>query len=140
MQKGSTLMRRIMRQIVILAVTAALGSSVWASPDGYGGKNQKDDPYQQRLLAQIQLIAPTAEQTESFRTIMRDYFQMRNGATRRISRQGGDIDVKVTRELRRCARESVETMSKVLTAGQLAQYEKFVEIGNEQYMANAGLL
>ncbi len=133
-------MRRIMRQIVILAVTAALGSSVWASPDGYGGKNQQDDPYQQLLLAQIQLIAPTAEQTESFRTIMREYFKMRNGATRRISRQGGDIDVKVTRELRRCGRESMEAMSKVLTPEQLAQYEKLVEIGNEQYMANAGLL
>jgi hypothetical protein len=133
-------MRKIIRQIVVLAATVTLGSSVWASPDGFGGKNQQDDPYKQLLLAQIQLIAPTAEQNESFRELMREYFKMRNGATRRISRQGGDIDKKVTRDLRRCAREAVEAMSKVLTARQLIHYEKLVEIGNEQYMANAGLL
>jgi hypothetical protein len=133
-------MRSKIHQVFLLASIVTLGSFAWAGPDGYGGQGQQEDPYQQMLLDQIRLIAPTAEQTEPFRKLLREYFKMRNGATRRISRQGGDIDVKVSRELRRCGRESVEAMSEVLTPRQLEQYERLVEIGNEQYMAKAGLL
>ena len=138
MQTESTL--GIRQLIPLLFATMILASSASAAPDAYGTIQQQEDPYQNLLVEQIHLIAPTAEQTEDFRVLLREYFDMRNGATRRISRQGGDIDMKVSRELRRCARDAVEAMSKVLTAEQLIHYEKLVEIGNEQYLANAGLL
>ena len=140
MNTRSTLTNGFIRVIPLLFATMILASTATASPDGFGGKNQQEDPYQELLAQQIQLIAPTEEQTEAFREGLREYFDMRNGSTRRIGRQGGDVDVRVSRELRRCARASVEAMSKVLTAEQLPHYEKLVEIGNEQYMANAGLL
>ena len=48
--------------------------------------------------------------------------------------------VRVRRDLRRVENQAVAAMASVLTAGQLEKYRRFVQIGNKQYMANAGLL
>jgi hypothetical protein len=136
----SSLKNITIRWLPTVILSACLASSAWGAKDSFGTKKAGADEYQKQLMQQIQLVNPTADQLESFRQIMREYFEMRNGATRRISRQGGDIDVRVMRDLRRCARESLEAMSAVLTPEQLVHYERLVEIGNEQYMFNAGLL
>jgi hypothetical protein len=134
------LIRGIMLLVVVVLATVSVETSVYAAADSFGTKNKKEDPYQKQLLAQIEKIGLTSEQVGPFKALMSEYFKMRNGAIRRISRQGGDLDVKVLRDLRRCARQALEDMAKVLTAEQLSHYEKLVEIGNEQYMMNAGLL
>lgn len=136
----TTLTRGVIRLIAVLVAALTFGSSVAAVPDSFGLKSQQEDPYEKRILQQIEKMVLTAKQVAPFREQMRGYFKMRNGATRRISRQGGDVDVRVRRDLNRCARQAVKAMSKVLTPGQLAHYQKLVEIGNEQYMMNAGLL
>lgn len=140
MYTPSMLTCRIMQLIAVLVATVILGSSVSAGPDSFGTRSQQEDPYQKLVLQQIEKIAPTVEQLAPFREQMREYFKMRNGALRRISRQGGDLDVRVARDLNRCARQAVKAMSKVLTPAQLEHYEKLVAIGNEQYLMNAGLL
>lgn len=140
MNTPSIVTHGFLQLIVVLIAVVTLGSSASAAPDSFGTRSQQEDPYQKLVLQQIEKIAPTVEQLAPFREQMREYFKMRNGALRRISRQGGDLDVRVARDLNRCARQAVKAMSKVLTPEQLEHYEKLVAIGNEQYLMNAGLL
>jgi biopolymer transport protein ExbB/TolQ len=101
---------------------------------------QPTDEYQQRVLLQIQKIQLTEDQTASFRLNFQAFYKARNGATRRISRSGGDLKVRINRELRKTADKAVKKMSTVLTAEQLQHYSELVKIANNQYLAKSGLL
>ncbi|HIG61653.1 MAG TPA: hypothetical protein EYQ22_12270 [Gammaproteobacteria bacterium] len=98
------------------------------------------DEYQQRVLLQIQKIELTEDQTASFRLNLQAFYKARNGATRRISRSGGDLKVRIKRELRKTADKAVKKMSTVLTPEQLGNYSELVKIANDQYLAKSGLL
>ncbi len=140
MYTTATFTYRVTSLIAILVTSMMLALPASAAKDAYGTKKLGEDPYQAVILQQIRKIAATAEQMEPFRAELRNYFKIRNGSTRRISRQGGDIAIKVSRDLRRCAKKSVEAMSKVLTPDQLKLYEELVELGNKQYLTNSGLI
>ncbi|HJP50173.1 MAG: hypothetical protein QGH99_07765 [Pseudomonadales bacterium] len=120
---------------VLSAMMVLVSSAAAANAPG-----EKEDPYQALLRQQIQKINLTEEQADKFRARFRDYVEDRNGATRRVSRSGGDLGVRVRRDLKRTARKAVNSISSVLTAEQLEHYEELLKIANEQYMFNAGLL
>ena len=103
-------------------------------------EQSQSDEYQQRVLLKIQKIQLTEDQIAPFRQNLQAFYKTRNGATRRISRSGGDLKVRIKRELRRTADKAVRKMSTVLTAEQLGQYSELVTIANNQYLAKSGLL
>ena len=100
----------------------------------------QSDEYQQRVLLQIQKLQLTEEQLEPFRKNLEAFYKTRNGVTRRISRQGGDLEIRISRELRKTRDKAVKKMATVLTAEQLEQYREIVQIASDQYLNKAGLL
>lgn len=121
----------------ILVAMVVVVSPLSATEDSPGAV---ENPDQREVLQQIEKINLTAEQVQPFQKLLRQYYGKRNGATRRIARQGGNIPVKVRRDVRRVARLSVKAMTEVLTPEQIIQYEKLMEICNRQYLVSAGLL
>ena len=113
----------------ILSVALAVGQFAWAADAGY----------EARLRLQLEKTAVTTEQYDAFREVLREYHEARNGATRRVSRQGGDIPTRVARDLRRLASRTLKDMEDILQPEQLAHMEKYLELANEQYMTQAGL-
>ncbi len=102
--------------------------------------SRDQDPYQLKVLKKIDHIQPTSEQMEAFRANLREYYSERNGSVRRVARSGGDLPIRVRRDLARVARQSVKSMSEVLNDQQLEHYEELVQIANEQYIFKSGLL
>ena len=111
-----------------------------AQSDAFGAKTGAEDPYRARLMDQLKKLDLNPDQVEAFQERVKEYFEERNGAQRRIGRQGGAIDVRVRRDLRRVENRAVEAMASIMTAEQLEKYRRFVQTGNKQYMANSGLL
>jgi hypothetical protein len=105
----------------------------------HAGQSQPNE-YQPRVLLKIQKIQLTEDQIAPFRQNLQAFYKTRNGATRRISRSGGDLKVRIKRELRKTADKAVKKMSTVLTAEQLGHYSELVKIANNQYLAKSGLL
>jgi preprotein translocase subunit SecF len=103
-------------------------------------EQSQSDEYQQRVLLQIQKLQLTEEQLEPFRKNLQAFYKARNGVTRRISRQGGDLEVRIGRELRKTRDKAVKKMATVLRAEQLEQYREIVKIASDQYLNKAGLL
>ena len=103
-------------------------------------EQSQSDEYQQRVLLQIQKLQLTEEQLEPFRKNLEAFYKTRNGVTRRISRQGGDLEIRISRELRKTRDKAVKKMATVLTAEQLEQYREIVQIASDQYLNKAGLL
>ncbi len=127
---------------VVLAsclVVTLVGGVQAATTDAFGHKSDVEDPYRARLMDQLTKLDLKPDQVEAFQDRVNEYFAERNGAQRRIGRQGGAIDVRVRRDLRRVENRAVEAMASTLTPEQLEKYRRFVQIGNQQYMANAGL-
>ena len=102
-----------------------------------GGAAEKS--YEERMRLQLELAAVTPAQYDAFREVLRDYHQARNGATRRVSRQGGDIPTRVARDLRRLASRTLKDLGEILAPEQLEHIESYLELANEQYMTQAGL-
>ena len=128
------------RVVVASCLVVTLVSGVHAATtDAFGGKKDVEDPYKARLMDQLTKLDLKPDQVEAFQERVNEYFAERNGAQRRIGRQGGAIDVRVRRDLRRVENRAVEAMTSTLTPEQLEKYRRFVQIGNQQYMANAGL-
>jgi hypothetical protein len=131
-------MRRV---LVASCLVVSLFSGVHASPsDAFGAKTNVEDPYKVRLMDQLTKLDLKPDQVEAFQERVNEYFAERNGAQRRIGRQGGAVDVRVRRDLRRVENRAVEAMASILTTEQLEKYRRFVQVGNKQYMANSGLL
>jgi len=103
-------------------------------------EQSQSDEYQQRVLLQIQKLQLTEEQLEPFRKNLQAFYKARNGVTRRISRQGGDLEVRIGRELRKTRDKAVKKMATVLRAEQLERYREIVKIASDQYLNKAGLL
>ena len=118
------------RLLWIMLVVAGFGQASWAAEVDYEG----------RLLDQVEMTAVTEAQYDAFREMLQNYREARNGAVRRVSRQGGDIPTRVRRDLRRLAKRTVKEMGEVLMPEQLPHVEKYLELANEQYMVQAGLL
>ena len=124
----------------IMPLISALMGVIFVVSAAEAASPGDEDPYEKMVLEQIKKISPTTEQIEPFRQVFRDYYGERNGSTRRVARSGGDLAIRVRRDLNRVGRNSVEDMSVVLDPEQLKLYEELVRIGNEQYLANSGLL
>ena len=109
--------------------------------------------YEDQLRMQLSKIAPTAEQNEPFRAVLANSYGGRNSALERAQKKTHMNQVpcepkkkcdriltrRITRELKIEADLSVTAMAAVLTKDQLAHYEKFVRIANDQFMARVGL-
>ena len=129
------------RGVVASCLVVSLVSGVHAAQSGaFGGSGDVEDPYKVRLMDQLTKLDLKPDQVEAFQEHVNEYFAERNGAQRRIGRQGGAVDVRVRRDLRRVENRAVEAMASILTSEQLEKYRLFVQIGNKQYMANSGLL
>ncbi len=111
--------------------------SVVLAAGQFAGAAEKS--YEERLRLQIEMAAVTTAQYDAFREVLSDYHEARNGATRRVSRQGGDIPTRVARDLRRLANRTLKDMGEVLEPEQLEHMERYLELSNEQYMTQAGL-
>ncbi len=128
------------RLVMALCLSFSVFGSAYAAQTDAFGQTGAEDPYRARLMDQLKKLDLKADQVEEFQKLVNEYFEKRNGAQRRIGRQGGAIDVRVRRDLRRVENQAVEAMASVLTAEQLEKYRRFVQLGNKQYMANSGLL
>ena len=128
------------RLVMALCLSFSVVGATYAAQTDAFGKTDAEDPYKARLMDQLKKLDLKADQVEEFQKLVNEYFEKRNGAQRRIGRQGGAIDVRVRRDLRRVENQAVEAMASVLTAEQLEKYRRFVQLGNKQYMANSGLL
>ena len=128
------------RLAMALCFSFSLVGTTYAAQTDAFGTTGAEAPYKARLMDQLKKLDLKPDQVEEFQQLVNEYFERRNGAQRRIGRQGGAIDVRVRRDLRRVENQAVEAMASVLTAEQLEKYRRFVQIGNKQYMANAGLL
>ena len=129
------------RVVMASCLVVSLVSGVHAAQsDAFGGKRDVEGPYKARLMDQLTKLDLKPDQVEAFQERVNEYFAERNGAQRRIGRQGGAVDVRVRRDLRRVENRAVEAMASILTSEQLEKYRRFVQIGNKQYMANLGLL
>ena len=120
---------------------------------GLAATAEAADAYADQLRSQLNKIAPTEEQAEPFRAVLADYFSSRNDVLERTRKKTHMNQVpcepkkacdralaeRIGRELGREAVQSVEAMSAVLTPEQLVHYEKFVEVGNRDILARAGL-
>ena len=113
----------------ILAVALGVAQAAWSA----------EKSYEDRMRLQLELAAVTPAQYDAFREVLRDYHQARDGATRRVSRQGGDIPTRVARDLRRLASRTLKDLGEILDPEQLEHIESYLELANEQYMAQAGL-
>lgn len=89
--------------------------------------------------AQLQRVAVTPEQAEAFGAAMKAYFDERRGMFRRLERQGGDMDVRAPRELRRLEARVTQAMSDILTPEQMAHFAAYLQLENERYLARAAL-
>ena len=128
------------RLVMALCLSFSVVGATYAAQTDAFGQTGAEDPYRARLMDQLKKLDLKADQVEEFQKLVNEYFEKRNGAQRRIGRQGGAIDVRVRRDLRRVENQAVEAMASVLTAEQLEKYRRFVQLGNKQYMANSGLL
>ena len=128
------------RLVMALCLSFSVVGATYAAQTDAFGQTGTEDPYRARLMDQLKKLDLKADQVEEFQKLVNEYFEKRNGAQRRIGRQGGAIDVRVRRDLRRVENQAVEAMASVLTAEQLEKYRSFVQLGNKQYMANSGLL
>ena len=128
------------RLVMALCLSFSVVGATYAAQTDAFGQTGTEDPYRARLMDQLKKLDLKADQVEEFQKLVNEYFEKRNGAQRRIGRQGGAIDVRVRRDLRRVENQAVEAMASVLTAEQLEKYRRFVQLGNKQYMANSGLL
>ena len=128
------------RLVMALCLSFSVVGATYAAQTDAFGQTGTEDPYRARLMDQLKKLDLKADQVEEFQLLVNEYFEKRNGAQRRIGRQGGAIDVRVRRDLRRVENQAVEAMASVLTAEQLEKYRRFVQLGNKQYMANSGLL
>ena len=128
------------RLVMALCLSFSVVGATYAAQTDAFGQTGTEDPYRARLMDQLKKLDLKADQVEEFQLLVNEYFEKRNGAQRRIGRQGGAIDVRVRRDLRRVENQAVEAMASVLTAEQLKKYRRFVQLGNKQYMANSGLL
>ena len=128
------------RLVMALCLSFSVVGAAYAAQTDAFGQTGAEDPYRARLMDQLKKLDLKADQVEEFQKLVNEYFEKRNGAQRRIGRQGGAIDVRVRRDLRRVENQAVEAMASVLTAEQLEKYRRFVQLGNKQYMANSGLL
>ena len=128
------------RLVMALCLSFSVVGATYAAQTDAFGQTGTEDPYRARLMDQLKKLDLKADQVEEFQKLVNEYFEKRNGAQRRIGRQGGAIDVRVRRDLRRVENKAVEAMASVLTAEQLEKYRRFVQLGNKQYMANSGLL
>ena len=117
------------RLLWIVLVVLGFGQASWAAEVDYEG----------RLLDQVEMTAVTEAQYDAFQEVLQNYHEARNGVIR-VSRQGGDIPTRVRRDLRRLAKRTVKKMGEVLMPEQLPHVEKYLELANEQYMVQAGLL
>ena len=113
----------------MLAIVLGVAQAGWAA----------EKSYEDRMRLQLELAAVTPAQYDAFREVLRGYHQARNGATRRVSRQGGDIPTRVARDLRRLASRTLKDLGEVLAPEQLEHVESYLELANEQYMTQAGL-
>jgi Tfp pilus assembly protein PilV len=118
--------------VTVLAMTAVFSLAT--------AEQSQSDEYQQRVLLQIQKLQLNEEQLEPFRKNLQAFYKARNGVTRRISRSGGDLEVRISRELRKTRDKAVKKMATVLTPEQLEQYREIVKIASDQYLNKAGLL
>lgn len=100
------------------------------------------EPGEQRpaeVMAQLQRVAVTPEQADAFGAAMKAYFDQRRGLFRRLERQGGDMDVRAPRELRRLSASATQAMSKILTPEQMPRFSAYLRLENERYLARAAL-
>ena len=102
-------------------------------------QESQSDPYQRKVIIQLNKINPTADQLGEFQKRLKAYYQKRNKATRRVS-SGGDLAVTVRRELRKVKESSLEDMAGLLTENQMQHYEDLLDMANKQYLYHAGLL
>ena len=128
------------RLVMALCLSFSVVGATYAAQTDAFGQTGTEDPYRARLMDQLKKLDLKADQVEEFQKLVNEYFEKRNGSQRRIGRQGGAIDGRVRRDLRRVENQAVEAMASVLTAEQLEKYRSFVQLGNKQYMANSGLL
>ena len=133
----NSMWRVVMASCLVVSVVSGVHA---AQSDAFGGRGDVEDPYKARLMDQLTKLDLKPDQVEAFQERVNEYFAERNGAQRRIGRQGGAVDVRVRRDLRRVENRAVEAMESILTTEQLEKYRRFVQIGNKQYMSNAGLL
>ncbi len=119
----------------MLAIALGVAQVGWAAEVAATAERS----YEERMRLQLELAAVTPAQYDAFREVLRDYHQARNGATRRVSRQGGDIPTRVARDLRRLASRTLKDLGEVLEPEQLEHIESYLELANEQYMTQAGL-
>ena len=124
---------RLMNTKRLCALGALLASALSAAAAETGEQRPAE------VMAQMQRVAVTPEQADAFSAAMKAYFDQRRGLFRRLERQGGDMDVRAPRELRRLSARVTQAMSKILTPEQMPRFTAYLRLENERYLARAAL-
>ena len=98
------------RLAMALCFSFSLVGTTYAAQTDAFGTTGAEDPYKARLMDQLKKLDLKPDQVEEFQQLVNEYFERRNGAQRRIGRQGGAIDVRVRRDLRRVENQAVDAM------------------------------